>query len=421
MRILLSWQGCVIGGIETWMLAMARAFHSMGHECDLFFFDRGPFAEMIPADCNAHFGTLADLLQLVSRYRFDVVQSCTRDWDTGVSAVRRLGTKLVLHCNGHVHPAWNSSNCDAIVGCAVWEARAQHALTDLPVVVVPNGIDLERFRLYEGSISGPPIVAWVGRGSDLKQKQISRLAVVAPGLTRGARLWVADPDGPSRVPPDVARVLTATAERWESVAPRDMPAFYQQVAASGGCVLSTSRFEGLSLAYLEAQACGVPVIGPDVIGVNESLDKNRGGVLYPPDMAPERLTNLILRTLDDRQKMEWRRRACREFVASNFSIDMTARAYLRLYEAAPFGSRGMIARMRTRLRLSPFRWKTYVQHRWRAGIRQFAAAKQLLEAGKTRLAAVAMRASVATAPTIFVRPQRLGRCITALVHEKAGE
>ncbi|MCB2141303.1 glycosyltransferase, partial [bacterium] len=44
-----------------------------------------------------------------------------------------------------------------------------------------------------------------------------------------------------------------------------------------------SKNEGLPLSILEAMACGVPVIGADVIGINEVLTDNKTGLLFPYD------------------------------------------------------------------------------------------------------------------------------------------
>ncbi|WP_168189323.1 glycosyltransferase family 4 protein [Paludisphaera borealis] len=417
MKILLAWRVCDIGGVETWMLGLSQALRELGHEVELFFFSRGPFEDSVPDAQVTHFGDLSAMLKLVYARRYEVVHGATIDWELGLSAVRALGPKLVLTGNGWSDPAWNSSNCDALVGCSNWNAVAQQASTDLPVQMIPNAVDVDRFRPPEAVGDGPPIVAWVGRGSDLRQKQIDRLAAVAPGLRRlGLRLWIADPDGPGKVAPNVARVLRAEAEFWGGLEPERMPSFFRDVAASGGCLLSTSRYEGLSLAYIEAQACGCPVVGPDVIGVNEGVRPEHGGVLYPETLAPDSLVQLVQATLHDEAGMDRRRRACRRFVESSFSFSKTARDYLLVYGAAPYPRLGGMSGFIRRHRCSPLvNYRKYVETCWAAGHRQYQTSLDLDLAGEGRLAMLAASESLSTCPTLYLRWRRLAHLIKCLV------
>ncbi len=337
MRILLAHQRCRVSGVETWMAALWRTFRASGHECDLFFFDHGLMASQLPADCATHFGGLDDCLALIARRRFDVVQAEAADWEVGIAAVRLQegSTKLVITAQTAACPVWTSANCDALVVCSRWLAREQQALTDIPVQHIPNAVDTAAFSPADGRDGGPPIVAWVGRGSDLASKRIDRFAAIGPSLARaGVRVWLADPDGPQRVPLEVAQALLPIVEFWEFVPRQRMPAFFRRVAASGGCVVSTSSAEGLPFALLEAQACGCPVIGPNAPGVNECVDPTQGGVLYPVGLEAADLAGLVLDTISDRGAMRWRREACVRYVRRRFSLEQMVCEYLRVYQDA---------------------------------------------------------------------------------------
>jgi hypothetical protein len=137
------------------------------------------------------------------------------------------------------------------------------------------------------------------------------------------------------------------------------------------------------------------------------LDVYRGGTLYPPDASPDELADLVQRALGDPERMAWRRRESRGFVVDNFNIEQTARAYLAIYERAPFASRGLVPRLRHRVGRSPLNWKSYLNYCWSPGIHQFAVSKQLFASGERKLARAAVRAAVSTSPTIFIRPKRL--------------
>ena len=425
MKILLTSKDCNIGGTETFVLALSAALQRAGHDCEVFFFSRGALAAQLPAACVAHFGGLAECLRLVAQRRFDVVHATCAEWGLGIAAVRQLGAKLVVTNHYYKTSGWTSRHCDAYTTVSRWLAETQQPATDLPMQVVYNGIELERFQpgvedpLENTAVAlEAPIVAWVGRGTAAEQKQLHLVAALAPALQRaGMRLWLAEPEGPlavRRVLPEAADVLQATAEVWRAVPPAEMPAFYRAVAASGGCLLTTSRYEAFGLALAEAQACGCPVIGPDLGAINEVVRPEHGGVLYPPALAPAALAELIVTTVQDAVGMRSRRAACVAFVRERFSHARMAAEYLRVYEQAPLPRLHTRAARRARWQLAPLtNWPEYLNWRWPVGVRQYETAQQLAAQGEWPIAAAAARAAWAMCPSLYLRPRRLAHLLKA--------
>lgn len=83
---------------------------------------------------------------------------------------------------------------------------------------------------------------------------------------------------------------------------------------------------------IEAQACGLPVLGSDVGGIGETLADGRTGVLLPPGDR-EAWTGAILRLCDASLRAELSARA-REFVTSRFSYPVIAGQLLSFLDAA---------------------------------------------------------------------------------------
>ncbi|HEX8501615.1 MAG TPA: glycosyltransferase family 4 protein [Pyrinomonadaceae bacterium] len=419
MKILLAYEWCEIGGVEQFMTSLAPFVRARGHECEFFFFKRGPMEQFLPEGYAAHFGDLAALLKLVRARGYDVVHANSGDWKYGIEAVRAAGARLVITAHGMVVPGWDSANCDALVCCSRWQAREQTKSTDMPVRLIMNAVDTGRFSPAAGhgadagrgaADGGGPVVAWVGRGTDMVHKRIDRLAAVAPALrSAGMRIWIADPYGPEKVAevvPEAARTLGEHAEFWGMVAKNDLPDFYRRVAESGGCILSTSVREGLPLTLAEAQGCGCPAVGPDVVGVNEVISPAEGGgTLYPPDITPERLAALLIETLGDPAGMRGRRAKCVEFVRRHFGLEVMAEAYLNVYEEAA-GRRAPRTSAPRTLRLLP-RWRDYVERRWTAGVAVYEASERLAAEGETELASAAARLVLVNCPTLYARPARL--------------
>ena len=61
-----------------------------------------------------------------------------------------------------------------------------------------------------------------------------------------------------------------------------------------------SRHEGFGLAFIEAMAMGVPVVGTRVVGSVDAVQDGTTGLLVPPD-DPAALAAAILRLFDDPQ------------------------------------------------------------------------------------------------------------------------
>lgn len=439
MKVLLAYEWCQIGGVEAFMASLAETLRADGHTCEFFFFERGPMAGRLPAGVPAHFGDLGDCMKLVRERGFDVVHSNSSDWRVGISAVRTVGARLVATAHGMVVRGWNSTNCDAFVCCSEWQATEQRKYTDLPVRTVLNGIDTRLFRPVPArepdarqspsaatpgaDSSAGPIVAWVGRANDMVHKRIDKFAAVAPLLrAAGVRLWLADPSGfeeVEKVAPEAARTLREHAEVWRAVPREELPRFFRAVAASGGCVVSTSVREGLPMALIEAQACGCPVTGTDVRGVNEVVRPEHGGVLYPFELDAEALAKLLLDALADQAGMSRRREACARFALEKFSLERMARDYSDVYREALARPRTPLA-VRARLWLAPLvNWQEYVERRWTAGERQYETSLRLAERGEGELASAAARLSLVTCPTLYARPRRLARLLKILLRPDA--
>lgn len=427
MKILLAYEWCQVGGVESFMVDLSGMLRERGHQCELFFFERGPMEKLIPADRLVNFGDLTDCLKLVQSRGFDIVHANSSDWRIGIAAVRTVGARLVITAHGMILSGWNSTNCEGFACASRWQAEEQKAYTDLPIYTVYNGVDTARFKPSSQTVSvasdSRPIVAWVGRGTDMVHKKIDKLAAIAPALKQaGLRIWIADPYGPeevAKVVPEAAQILSKEADFWGLVPKDELPQFFRDIAASGGCILSTSRIEGFGLVLAEAQACGCPAIGPDVRGVNEVVDPAYGGMLYPFEIEPEQLAKLIVDTLRDSEGMKQRRELSARFAREKFSLERMAEEYIKIYQEALAPSRKPRAAMRARVAFAPIiDWSDYIGRRWTAGLSLYDAARRLSNQGEADLARRVARLSFVTCPSLYLRPRRLAAFLGILLRTK---
>jgi glycosyltransferase involved in cell wall biosynthesis len=190
--------------------------------------------------------------------------------------------------------------------------------------VVPLGIDLERFRKGGFGFSAR-IVGNVARLSE--QKGHRDLIAAAPHvLERHPDVgFMVVGDGELRA--ELEELAKPLGDRFQFLGARDdvpglLPSF--------NVFAFPSRFEGLCLAVIEAQAAGVPVVATPVGGIRETVIDGETGWLVPP-RDPDALAERISWVLDNpseasRVAVEARRR-----VLERFSVERMVAETLALY------------------------------------------------------------------------------------------
>jgi D-inositol-3-phosphate glycosyltransferase len=206
--------------------------------------------------------------------------------------------------------------------------------------VVPPGVDAAKFAPSRspGRRDGPATALFVGRLQPMKGPDVAIRAVAearrrAPAVAGDLRLVIVGGAGGARgrAYAEGLRRLAAGLGiegdvRFIPPVPHDsLPEVY-----SGAAVLiMPSRSESFGLAALEAQACGLPVIGSSVGGLRTVVDHGRTGFLvegHDPSRYADRLIEVLaVPALAPRLSSAARGRALR------FSWDRTVRGVLDAY------------------------------------------------------------------------------------------
>ncbi len=97
------------------------------------------------------------------------------------------------------------------------------------------------------------------------------------------------------------------------------------------CLLSTSRWEGLPLAVLEATAQGVPTIATDVVGNRDAIKDGETGFLYPLGNA-EAAAACIEKILHNEELWHKMRTQAYAHALEKFSVQKMAAATAQIYD-----------------------------------------------------------------------------------------
>ncbi len=172
--------------------------------------------------------------------------------------------------------------------------------------VIPNGIDLERFQPLPGERArlrqayglpeDLPLVIFTGRLSDQKGLDVllEALRLVKQQDRVPFAAWLIG-DGPVETSLRSQAQQAGLSEEVHFLGmQRDIPAYL----SAGDLFVLPSRWEAMSIALLEALACGLPCVVSQV-GDNPLLVKDgREGLTTPPERA-EPLAAALLSLLDD--------------------------------------------------------------------------------------------------------------------------
>jgi glycosyltransferase involved in cell wall biosynthesis len=195
-------------------------------------------------------------------------------------------------------------------------------------VVVPNGVDTERFAPGDRwaararlGLDEKPLAVCVGRLSRQKGQDVLLDAWSAVGdRVPGARLALVG-DGPDR---EELRLRAPD----EIMFPGRADPLDWYVAAD--VVVLPSRWEGMALVPLEAAACARSVVVTDVAGAREAVPPTARGAVVPA-ADPGALAAAVAVRLGDRCRADMEGERARDHVLQHHDVGRTAGRVLDVY------------------------------------------------------------------------------------------
>lgn len=220
------------------------------------------------------------------------------------------------------------SNAAALVACSEGlKARALEFLPSASIDVIPNGVDLERFRPREGREKTECLrLLTVGRLSATKRVEMLIEAVeILRNENIKIHLTVAGGGAMERPLKQMIKHkgLSRIVEIAGHVESEGMPALYRR----SDILVSATMQEGMSNAMLEAMASGLPIVTTRCEGVEELVGDN-GTVLGEADA--ETIAGAVKRIAHDREVYRRMSEAARNR-ANSFTWSSVADRYTRRY------------------------------------------------------------------------------------------
>jgi L-malate glycosyltransferase len=203
-------------------------------------------------------------------------------------------------------------------------ARHLFALRE-PPLVIPNFIDVSRFRPTQSPHRDRPRIAHVSNFRGVKDPRSLARVFLAVRELIDAELWLIG-DGP-RLPALSEMLSEAGAE--DAVRSFGATANVAPILRETDLLLMTSVAESFCVAAAEAMACGIPVVATRVGGLAEVVGDGRAGHLYPVGAHAaivDAVVELLARPLRRRRAGIAARRQ-----AARFACERIVPLYERLY------------------------------------------------------------------------------------------
>lgn len=213
---------------------------------------------------------------------------------------------------------------------------AQCTLLDVPVEIIPNGVDIETFRPgRQREPDGPFRLLYVG--SWTARKGVDLLAPIMRELGEGFELrYTGGPEAASDKPTMPANMRDIGRLAGDSAVVAAMQ--------DADALLFPSRSEGFGLVAAEAMACGLPVIATRGSSLVEVVEDGVTGILCRQEDVIA-FANTVRRLQGDRMMMRRMAGAAQKRVAGLFLDDRTTDSYRGLYDELL--ARGLGSRRRT--------------------------------------------------------------------------
>jgi glycosyltransferase involved in cell wall biosynthesis len=220
------------------------------------------------------------------------------------------------------------SDCVTVLSKALAEQALLLGASEDRLDVIPNGVDTRVFRPSDEKRE--PIVLYVG--SLIERKGLRYLVAAFPAVLRHvpqARLVLIG-EGPQRAELEKALDESGVRARVTWLPFMTQEKVRQWMRRARVLVLPSTE-EGQGVVLLEAMACGTPVIGSRIGGIQDVITPQVGALVPPAD--PSALADSTVRLMRDMDRWDAASKAARRRAVQMYDWNQIAVRFVDLYES----------------------------------------------------------------------------------------
>ena len=337
MKILQISSASSFGGGERYVVDLTNALVARGHDVYVAVRPRSPLPRHLQLS-SEKFVTLPlrnaldvqsarELDRFVRRKRIDVVHAhLARDYSLAAYAARRRGTKFIVTRHVlfrlnrlHRHTLSRATRVIAVSQAVARELRATQVVRNDQIEVIPNGIDVERFkRMDRGSdlqhvlrhfgLSARPNLLLVGSIGELRTLKrhddfIHAAALVLKKFPETQFVLAGVDTSPSGEVRKQLEQLVAELNLGEHFHFAGWLDEAEKLLCALDVFVSASETESFGLAIVEAMAAGCAVVATATEGAKEVIQDQKTGLLVPIGDV-ERIAESVINLLSNAELRE---------------------------------------------------------------------------------------------------------------------
>jgi len=211
------------------------------------------------------------------------------------------------------------------------EVRNSSILARFSVTVIPNGIDIDTFAprdpVCSREVMGIPpsvkTILFMAQSIDNRRKGFSLLSCALKKLENKNVFLFSVGKGHPSLKTEIPHLHLDYINSEQLLS---------AVYSAADVFVIPSVQDNLPNTVLESMACGTPVIGFNVGGIQDMVKNGTTGALVPAEDV-NALREAIVHLLNDTAKRQEMSKNCREIAKKEYALDVQAKRYMKLYES----------------------------------------------------------------------------------------